>query len=62
MALLDINFQESEGQDFILEIVDTVYSGDLTDILTETESDMYPNVEIPPTTTPSTGNIFIMSE
>lgn len=32
MALSDINFQEGEGQDFIVEIPTAVYTGSLTDI------------------------------
>lgn len=60
MALDDINFQEGEGQDFISEIIDTVYSGVLTDALVESNGGQFPVVEIPSVT--GGGNIFIMSE
>ncbi len=59
MALTDINFQEAEGQDFVVEIV----VGTLNvpnDILVETETNMYPVVEVPAAS--GGGNIFIMSE
>lgn len=59
MAIVDINFQEGEGQDFILEIAlgslaaaEDILSGDLNGAMAH---------EIP---IPATGgnNIFIMSE
>ncbi len=61
MALEDVNFQEGEGQDFILEIPSAVYVGSLNDILTETSSTQFPVLEAPEVTGGGS-NIFIMSE
>ncbi len=58
MALTDINFQEGDGQDFILELPNVVYSGSISDVLVESNSIGYPVVELPA----GGGNIFIMSE
>ncbi len=55
MALSDINFQESEGQDFILELpAGTLNSPD--DILAEADGGLLLMEE------PAKGDIFIMSE
>jgi hypothetical protein len=58
MALTDIHFQEGDGQDFILELPNIVYSGTISDVLIESSSVGYPVVELPALG----GNIFIMSE
>ncbi len=58
MALEDINYQEGEGQDFIIEIPSAVYAGLLADILVETNSTQYLLLEAPT----AGGNVFIMSE
>lgn len=59
MALVDINFQEGEGQDFLLEIAAGILNS-AADELTSDEFGAYIG-EIP---LPQTGgnNIFIMSE
>ncbi len=59
MALTDVNFQEGEGQDYIVELPTASYSGTLSDISTETDSTQYSVLEVPAT---EGGNIFIMSE
>jgi len=61
MALEDINYQEGEGQDFIIEIPSAVYAGSLNDILVEASSTQYLLLEAP-TITGGGGNVFIMSE
>ena len=61
MALTDINFQEGDGQDFILEIPTAVYVGTIDDILVESRDAQRPVVEVP-LVTGGGGNIFIMSE
>ncbi len=61
MALNDVNFQEGEGQDFILELPGVIYSGSVNDILVESGSTQYVLLEIPEITGGG-GNIFIMSE
>ncbi len=58
MAIIDVHFQEGEGQDFILELPSVVYSGEIIDITTESGSTQYPVSELPS----GAGNIFIMSE
>lgn len=58
MALNDVNFQEGDGQDFILELPNIVYSGSVGDIVIESKGIQYPVVEVPL----AGGNIFIMSE
>ncbi len=62
MALTDINFQEYEGQDFILELPVVVYSGSVSDFLSETDSGQFPDLETPLITGGGGNNIFIMSE
>lgn len=57
MALTDVNFQEGEGQDFILEVPIAVYVGSVTDILVESGGSQYPVNEIP-----QPGRIFVISE
>ncbi|MBP6884022.1 MAG: hypothetical protein KBC06_02215 [Candidatus Pacebacteria bacterium] len=61
MALEDVNFQEGEGQDFILEIPSAIYAGSVTDILTESGGIQFPVLEVPEVTGGGS-NIFIMSE
>ncbi len=60
MALEDINYQEGEGQDFIVEIPSAIYAGSVTDIVTESSSTQYLLLEVPAVT--GGGNVFIMSE
>lgn len=62
MALTDVNFQEAEGQDFILEIPNNVYSGSLSDFLLEENGGQYLLIETPEVQGGGGGNIFIMSE
>lgn len=62
MALNDINFQEGEGQDFLLELPNVVYTGELGDFLVEDEGSQYSISEIPEVVNTGGGNIFIMSE
>jgi len=63
MALTDVNFQEGEGQDFILEIPTAVYTGVVSDILVEPNSTQYLLLEMPEIVAGGGGgNIFIMSE
>lgn len=47
MALSDINFQEGEGQDFIVEVPTAVYTGSLTDISVEASGGQMCLFEIP---------------
>lgn len=61
MALTDINFQEREGQDFLVEIPNNLYVGSLNDVLIESNSTSYLVNEVPEQTGGG-GNIFIMSE
>ena len=61
MALTDVNFQEGEGQDFIVELPSAVYSGSLNDIVVEPNGSQFPVSEIPIVENAG-GNIFIMSE
>lgn len=61
MALTDVNFQEGEGQDFLLELPSASYSGAVNDILVEPSSTQYSVLEIPESEGGG-GNIFIMSE
>lgn len=58
MALTDVNFQEGDGQDFILELPAVMYVGTISDVLVESNSIGYPVVELPA----GGGNVFIMSE
>jgi len=60
MALNDINFQEGEGQDYILELPYVAYTGTIKDVLEGSGSSQYPVLETPEKT--GGGNIFIMSE
>ncbi len=62
MALTDVNFQEGEGQDFILEVPNSIYSGVLSDVLLEDDGSQYLLSEIPEGVIETGGNIFIMSE
>lgn len=58
MALTDINFQQGEGQDFILQRpVGTLYAPD--DILVESDGAMYPVLE---TELAGGGHIFIIND
>ena len=60
MALTDINFQEGEGQDFILELpTGTLHSP--TDILIESSGGQFLLLETP-IVTGGGSSIFIMSE
>ena len=61
MALIDVNFQEGEGQDFIVELPPVAYFGSLTDIVSETSGSQFPVLEAPEITGGG-GDIFIMSE
>ncbi|HRH23936.1 MAG TPA: hypothetical protein PK295_04910 [Candidatus Magasanikbacteria bacterium] len=61
MALTDVNFQEGEGQDFILELPSVAYGGTANDILVETNGSQFLLLEAPEITGGG-GNIFIMSE
>lgn len=61
MTLSDINFQESEGQDFVLELPSTVYGGVVSDIVVETNGEQFLLLEAP-RVIGGGGNIFIMSE
>jgi hypothetical protein len=60
MALTDINFQEGEGQDFLVEFPSVAYSGSVEDIAIEPEAPEAFLFEIPEKS--GGGNIFIMSE
>lgn len=60
MALDDINFQEGEGQDFIVEVPTAVYSGALSDINVEANGSQVLLSEIPAVAGGS--NIFVMSD
>ncbi len=62
MALTDINFQSGEGQDFINEIPDSIYTGSLADILVEKIGSQFLLLETPLVTGGGGDNIFIMSE
>jgi len=59
MAVTDINFNEGEGQDFIVEIAAGALNP-AVDFLIETLSTGYPVVEIE--TPASGGDIFIINE
>lgn len=61
MALTDVNFQEGDGQDFIVEIPSAVYSGSLEDITVEPSGSQFLLLETPEASGGG-GNIFIMSE
>lgn len=60
MALTDINFQEGEGQDFVVELPTGTLNSP-TDILTESEGGQFMLLETPEITSGG-GSIFIMSE
>lgn len=62
MALTDIDFQEGEGQDFIVELpVGTLNAP--VDILIETESAGYPVLEAPEIVDQGGGgNVFIIND
>lgn len=62
MALTDVNFQEGEGQDFILELPTAIYGGSVSDMLVETSGSQFLLLEAPKITSGGGGNIFIMSE
>lgn len=62
MALTDINFQEGEGQDFIVEIPTSVYSGTLSDITVEPSGSQFLLVETPAGAGGGGDNIFIISD
>lgn len=59
MALTDLNFQAGEGQDFILELPDASYTGELNDILTQSNEGQYILSEIPEVVGGQGNNIFI---
>lgn len=61
MAIEDINFQEGEGQDFIVEIPTVVYSGSLSDMSVEESGSQFLLSEIP-AVTGGGSNIFVMSD
>lgn len=58
MALTDINFQEGEGQDFVVEIPAGSYSGSVTDIAVESSGSQFLLLEVPQ----QGGRIFVISE
>lgn len=60
MALVDVNFSQGEGQDFLVEVPSAVYSGTLTDALVEPGSTQYLVNEIPAQEGGS--NVFIITE
>jgi hypothetical protein len=60
MALTDINYQEGEGQDFIVELPPVSYSGSPKDINIETNSTQFLLLEVPKIT--GGGNIFIIND
>lgn len=61
MALTDIDFNEGEGQDFIVELpVGTL--GVPLDILIETGSTSYPVLEAPLVTGGGSDEIFILND
>lgn len=62
MALTDINFQEGEGQDFVVEVPTAAYAGTLTDIAVESGGSQYLLVETPLVTGGAGGNIFILQD
>lgn len=59
MALTDVNFQEGEGQDFLLELPTATYSGTLSDVVVEAGGTQYPVAEIPAA---GGSRIFVISE
>lgn len=59
MALTDIDFQEGEGQDFIVELALGAL-GTPSDVLVEEGSDRYPVLEAPGVA--SEGDIFIIND
>lgn len=59
MALTDVNFQEGEGQDFLIEVPSASYVGAVTDIVVEAGGAQYSVVEVPEA---EGGNVFIISE
>lgn len=61
MALTDINFQEGEGQDFVVEFPTASFVGVVDDVLIESNGNQYLVLETPEAA-PSGGNVFIMSE
>lgn len=56
MALTDVNFQEGEGQDFLLELPTATYTGSVNDIAVESGGSQFLLLEAGGT------NIFIMSD
>jgi hypothetical protein len=61
MALTDIDFQEGEGQDFIVELALGVL-GTPADILTESAESQYPVLEAPLVTGGGGDEIFILND
>lgn len=60
MALLDVNFSQGEGQDFVVEVPTGTLNAP-ADILIETDSAAYPVLEAPEVTGGG-GNIFIIND
>lgn len=60
MALLDVNFSQGEGQDFVVEVPTGTLNAP-ADILIETDSTTYPVLEAPEVTGGG-GNIFIIND
>ena len=56
MALTDLQFQEGEGQDFLVELPPASYAGELVDVLNQPDG-QYPVTEIP-----QPNRIFVISE
>ena len=59
MALTDVNFQEGEGQDYIVELPSVSYVGSLADVVVEAGGTQYPVAEIPAA---GGSRIFVISE
>jgi hypothetical protein len=63
MALTDVNFQEGDGQAFVLELPSSAFSGALSDINVEPYGGQEFIIELPVIVGGGGGgNIFIMSE
>lgn len=61
MALTDIDFQEGEGQDFIVEFALGTL-GTPVDIVTEESGGQYPVLEVPLVTGGGGDEIFILND
>lgn len=61
MALVDVNFSEGEGQDFIVEVPAGSYVGSLADAVYTSDDAQYPVLEVPAQEGEG-GNVFIITE